>query len=239
MRHGGSQEVYLRLMAVIRFNEMKIKRFLNAPVPSNSYVLIEGDEAVVIDPGSKFPTDLEIFLKANHLSVPYIFLTHEHFDHVWGCGILREKFGSKIVCGKTCAEKLSIPQNYFNLLYYGESDSLQVRNVDLVVEDGSSICCLDTCFCFMETPGHSSSSVCIYTKEVLFSGDTIMRGYKPVIKKRHGGSLKEFCDSVNKIFTLLPHDTLVYPGHGDCFVLKDVEEYYMDFVGIQKSKMKR
>ena len=68
----------------------------------------------------------------------------------------------------------------------------------------------------IETPGHTSGSVCYYVpgEEVVFAGDTLFcesygRTDLPT------GSSSQIVDSIiNKVFHL-PDDTMVYPGHGE------------------------
>ena len=64
-------------------------------------------------------------------------------------------------------------------------------------------------------------SVCILIKGILFSGDTIMQA-KPYINKRNG-SKEKFLESVSNILETFSEDTLIYPGHGEPFLLKDYQ----------------
>jgi len=213
---------------------MEIKRFINAPVSSNCYVLYDKlvDECcVVVDPGTKDCAELLSFLDNEHLSPEYIMLTHEHFDHVWGSNLLRDKYGAKIVCSYVCAQKIGKPQNYFNLLYYNDITNFQIKGVDIIVEDiHYFLRWHNLLFSFIITPGHSSSSICVECDNYLFSGDTVMLNYKPFIKKRHEGSWEEFVDSLKKIFNSYSMNTLVYPGHGDCFRLGEVKNQYSEYL---------
>lgn len=65
----------------------------------------------------------------------------------------------------------------------------------------------------LHTPGHSKGSVCLYMPGHLFSGDTLFsttwgRTDLP------GGSEMEMRQSLRKL-SLLPDDTVVYPGHDE------------------------
>lgn len=61
---------------------MNVRRFINFPVSSNSYLVSnEGfKECVIIDPGSKDVTELISFLDENELRLIGIILTHEHLS---------------------------------------------------------------------------------------------------------------------------------------------------------------
>lgn len=207
---------------------MNVRRFINSPVSSNSYLICnEGfKECVIIDPGSKNVTELMSFLDENDLKLMGIVLTHEHFDHVWGANELKGKYNAQIACSKKCSEKLSIPQNYFNLLYYNDSSPFQIDCVDIITDYVPHVNWIGLNFDFIDTPGHSSSSICISVANVLFTGDTIMKGFQPVLKKRHEASIDELRNSVDRIFSLFSYHTTVFPGHGDSFILGEVEKFY-------------
>jgi len=215
---------------------MEVYCLVNKPVPSNTYVLFDkniNNSCVIIDPGTKECTELFKLLSKYDLSPSYILLTHEHFDHIWGVNTIKERYNSKVICSKKCAEKIGIPQNYYNLLYFGSKEDYSINMVDAFVEDLHCGLVINTLkFNFVFTPGHSSSSICISINNILFTGDTIMKGYKPLILKRHEGSKSEYKESVLKVFNDFQPDTIIYPGHGDKFLLKEVEQYYKDYFGI-------
>lgn len=213
---------------------LQVKRFINNPVPSNTYVLYYEDsenECLIVDPGSKDSSELMAFLDSSEILPKYIILTHEHFDHVWGTNSLRDKYGSKIICSKVCAEKIGKPLNYFNLLYYNDEEEFQIKNIDIIIEDFDyQINWNGAALCFLDTPGHSSSSMCLYFNNFLFAGDTLVKGKKPVIKKRYEGSHTEFRKSINLIFEKFKLDTIVYSGHGEEFKLADVQDQYNSYL---------
>lgn len=210
---------------------MNVRRFINSPVSSNSYIIQNGTsrKCIIIDPGSRDVTDFVSIIEKENLDPVGIVLTHEHFDHVWGANIIRVKYNARIACSKKCSEKISIPQNYFNLLYYNDSALFQIKNVDLIIDDTPCVDWLGLDFQFVKTPGHSSSSICVYVNGALFTGDTIMQGYNPVLKRRHEASIEELRNSVRAIFDTYPSDTIVYPGHGNVFCLGEVEDYYRNY----------
>ena len=83
---------------------LKVVRIINQPVTSNCFLLYDrevNNDCLVVDPGSEYPDELEQLLKDLNLYPKYILLTHEHFDHIWGCNYLVEKYHSKIICSVT------------------------------------------------------------------------------------------------------------------------------------------
>lgn len=215
---------------------MIIERFINQPVPSNTYIVFDGigDICIVIDPGSKNCSSLIHYFDTNSLIPKVILLTHEHFDHIWGCNHLVEKYGSRIICSEKCKEKIAIPQNYYNKLYYDEDEFYSIDSVYATIEEiNYKFKIKDKLFKFIKTPGHSSSSICIETEDGLFTGDTLMNGFKPLILKRHEGSKAEFKKSVDFLFQNYPLSTKIYPGHGDPFILEECKDFYSRYLSCE------
>lgn len=66
---------------------LTVQTLINFPVASNCYLLLdrdEGNECIIVDPGSRTETELIDYLEGNGIIPKYIILTHEHFDHCWG-----------------------------------------------------------------------------------------------------------------------------------------------------------
>lgn len=213
---------------------LKIEKIINKPVPSNTYIIYdtEVDKCLVVDPGTEDCSELLKFVSDKNIQPEFIILTHEHFDHVWGCNTLRDKFGTKIICSKICAEKIGIPQNYFNLLYNNKNEVFRIDHTDIIIEEiNYEFDWNGLSFSFINTSGHSSSSICCALNDCLFTGDTIMKGYKPFIKQRHEGSIEELKTSLNFIFnSFRSQEIKVYPGHGECFLLNEVRSQYEEYL---------
>ena len=218
-------------MEDILCNKIHVLRFVNKPVPSNSYLLVGGKHCLVIDPGTKEQTDVRDYILENGLTLDYIILTHEHFDHCWGVNYLLEYFPSaQLVATRRCAEWVEKPWNYFNQLYYNSEEVYQVEKVNVVVEDIDwKLQWGEVTIVFISTPGHSDKGMCIEIGGCLFTGDTILYRTKPLLKKKYGASKDELKQSVEKIYHSYPDDTSVYPGHGEPFALKDTKDFYNQY----------
>ena len=206
-------------------------RFVNTPVPSNTYLLVNGNHCLVIDPGTKEQTDVRDYILEHDLTLDYIILTHEHFDHCWGVNYLLEYSPvAKLVATKRCAEWVEKPWNYFNQLYFNSEEMYQIEKVDMMVEDIDwKMMWGDVPLVFINTPGHSDKGMCIEIGGSLFTGDTILYRTKPFLKKQYGASGDELKKSIEKIYHSYPGDTKAYPGHGDSFLLKETENYYQNY----------
>ena len=63
------------------------------------YVLEENNHLILIDP-------CIIDIRLENKTVDYIFLTHEHYDHISGVNYWKEKCEAEVVCSNICAEKI-------------------------------------------------------------------------------------------------------------------------------------
>lgn len=216
-------------------------RFDNEPVPSNTYLLINeaGGRCVVIDPGTKKQANVRDYIQTHSLTLDYIILTHEHFDHCWGVNYLLDYFPSaKVVATQLCTEWVQTPMNYFNQLYYNSDEMYQIKKVDVIVDEvGWKLMWGDNPVVFVNTPGHTSKGMCIEIGGCLFTGDTVLYRTKPFIKKRYGGSLPVLKQSIDTIYHSYSGDTKVFPGHGDPFLLKVTKEFYYKYFNDKKDEM--
>lgn len=185
---------------------------------------------IVIDPGSKDMDNVLDYLAQNNLSADYILLTHEHFDHCWGVNSIKNAANAKVVSTRACKDWIKIPMNYFNKLYYDSDESFSIENVDIIVEDiGMALKWNDIPIRFIESKGHTDKGICIYIENFLFSGDTMIKDTKPVLKKKYGASKYELEKTIELIYSMFSPQTLVYPGHGEPFLLKEMQEFYVNY----------
>lgn len=202
---------------------LKIERFVNELMFSNCYLVVDeaSKHCICIDPASEKSQREIIYIEDNGLTLDFILLTHEHTDHTWGVNALVERFGTEVICSEVCKLNLAKEfQAYFLLYYDNPNYHYTVCKVDKTTEELSDRMVWEGHTVeFIYTPGHSTGSICILIDGVLFTGDSIMQS-KPYINKRNG-SKEKFMESVKKVLDIFPLKTLIYPGHGDAFLLKD------------------
>ena len=202
---------------------IQIKRFINELMTSNCYIVWDDVtmDALVIDPASEHSLREIEYLTRLGLRLDYILLTHEHTDHTWGVNALLDKYDAKVICSENCKENLpDAGSTYFRLYYDRENYTYSVRKVDSTTESlGNKLDWSNHEIKFIPTPGHSIGSICIYIEGNLFSGDTIMQ-YKAYVNKRNG-NFELYKHSIQNIINIFSEETIVYPGHGVIFLLKD------------------
>lgn len=186
---------------------MIIKTFTAGPIDANNYLLIDGEEAVLIDCSEVKP---EILKEIEGKKLKYILLTHGHFDHVLGINGMREKTGAKVLVNKN--DVVRIEESASIMRTFGVQ-GVETPHADGFINDGDIIEFGDTKIKAIATPGHTEGGICYLVDGKLFSGDTL---FKNTVGRCDlaGGNFQKLSDSVkNKLFTL-NENTVVYPGHG-------------------------
>lgn len=206
---------------------LRIERFVNQLMSSNCYLVVNEDtkHCFCIDPASeKSEREIE-YIEQNGLTLDYIILTHEHTDHTWGVNALKDRYPeAKVICSEVCKQNLVKEFQAYFLLYYDNPDyQYNVCKVDETTEElDNRLIWQGHEIKFVPTPGHSLGSICIDLEGQLFTGDAIMQS-KPYINKRNG-SKELFFESVRKIIETYTAETLIYPGHGEVFQLKEYQQ---------------
>ena len=203
---------------------LHIEHFINQLMSSNCYLVVdeESKHCLCIDPASEKSEKEIAYIEQSGLILDYIFLTHEHTDHTWGVNALTEQYSEvQVICSEVCKENLAKEFQAYFLLYYDDYEyHYTVCKVDETTEElNNRLLWQGHEIKIIPTPGHSLGSICINIEGRLFTGDAIMQS-KPYINKRNG-SKELFFESVKKIIATFPKETIVYPGHGKTFLLKD------------------
>lgn len=181
---------------------MKIITIVSEEMQQNSYLLVNGKDAVLIDCGED---TFKILKEAEKYNIKYILLTHCHFDHI---ASLFEIKGQKTVLGsKKLLKNITDPK----ITFLSSCENLKGK-IDGFFEDGEvkNLCGINIKCIYTE--GHTDCSVCYLAENCLFSGDTLF--FESVGRwDFETGDFEKLKKSVKKLYTL-PDDTVVYAGHG-------------------------
>jgi glyoxylase-like metal-dependent hydrolase (beta-lactamase superfamily II) len=177
---------------------------LTAPNPgvmtgpgTNSYLLGQGDDWTLIDPGPDSPEHLERLLAITGGRITRILVTHTHRDHSPGAVALKAHTG---------AEVLGMPAPP------GPSQDADFTP-DAVPRQGE---CIETAagpLRVLHTPGHASNHLCylLLPERLLFSGDQVMQGSTVVINPPDG----DMAAYLDALYALLEEPIAhIAPGHG-------------------------
>ena len=178
----------------------------------NCYIIGDADEAIVIDPGSN-ASDIIKTLNEENIKVKYVVLTHCHFDHILAVSDVLSKTGAKLVA--CISEKENLLRSDINYTDRYSKKPLEIT-ADIYVKDGDILKSGEHEFLIIETPGHTSGSMCLYCEKekIIVSGDTLF--YSSVGRcDLATGDEETLRKSIkNKLF-VLPDVVSVLPGHGD------------------------
>lgn len=195
---------------------LRIQKFTFNPFQENTYVIVNGSNAILIDPGMSDKTEelqFNSFLVKNNLTLKAVWLTHAHVDHIMGIHYIQTQFDvpfymhsleqENLTSGPLVAKAYGIPFNEFEAfspLLLDEMDCIAFNNENLEI---------------IFAPGHSAGSVCFYHKDTaqLIGGDVLFR---QSIGRTDlpGGNFETLNDSIQKKLYLLPDETTVFSGHG-------------------------
>jgi len=160
-----------------------------------NYLIVcpETGEALAVD-----PLDHEKCLseaRSQGWQITQIVNTHEHHDHIGGNQKVVDATGAKVLAHAGAGN--AIP---------GMDTGLKAGDI---VKVGHTVE-LEA----LDTPGHTMSHVCLLSRTrtpALFCGDTLFNAGAG--NCHNGGHPAELYDTFVRQLTLLPDDTLVYPGH--------------------------
>ncbi|NLA50566.1 MAG: hydroxyacylglutathione hydrolase [Alcaligenaceae bacterium] len=158
------------------------------------WIIRQGDNAVVVDPGQAEPVISD--LESKGLNLKAILITHHHDDHTGGVRALVERYGTTVY--GPAFETRPIP-----CLNEGLAEG------DLVQIDG-----LDAEFEVLEVPGHTMGHIAytaVFNNDqlALFCGDTLFSCGSGRIFE---GNSRLMLQSIDK-FGKLSHNTHVYCAH--------------------------
>jgi glyoxylase-like metal-dependent hydrolase (beta-lactamase superfamily II) len=194
-------------------SDFRIRNMILGDVSTNCYIIFHASShrAVIVDPADNAPY---IMKKCKELDVvpEAILLTHGHFDHILAVKDVKNAYGCKVYVGREDERMLEDPS--LNLSGTLGTDQ-QSFSADELVRDGQVLSLIGFDFRVIETPGHTSGSVCYYVESegVLISGDTLFEGSLGRTDLPTGSS-RQIVDSILQKLLVLPEDTMVYPGHG-------------------------
>lgn len=217
-------------------DNVKVYKYVMPIITSNMYILIMDKQALIIDPNESEEA-MELLEDCGVTDIT-ILLTHEHFDHISGVNSFREKWPCKVYGNNQCKEMVEDPAKnlaaFFMAMFISKPEEERRIAQSLFAEDYA--CQVDVGFekeynmkfkglsvKMIDTPGHSSGSICILVDDkYIFSGDSLVEGNK-VITRLPGGSRKEYNQITRPFLESLSEDIIVFPGHGTEGYLKDFE----------------
>ena len=205
---------------------MLISRYESPFLKSNMYIVREGGHAIVLDPFQN--TD-----PAEGLEIDKIILTHEHYDHISGVNLWKEKTHAPVLCSAACAENIKNPtknlarifeifcelQTWVRIETPPEYEPGYTCSADEIFTDEFSFGWAGHQWELFEIPGHSRGSIGVMLDgSCFFSGDSLLEN--DVTETRlPGGSTRQWYETGRPRLEKLPSGIRVYPGHFKSFYI--------------------
>ncbi|GAC1457664.1 MAG: MBL fold metallo-hydrolase [Chamaesiphon sp.] len=167
--------------------------------PWQNFIYLIGDRSTrtcaVVDPAWDAQTILEE-AEALDLQIAHILCTHSHFDHVNQVDALLEATDATV---HMLGEEIDFSGfRCENLMRHSPGDRLSIGNhLEITM---------------MHTPGHTPGSTSYYIQDAVVMGDTLFVngcGRCDFV----GGDPVVMFHTLQELVTLLPRETVMYPGH--------------------------
>lgn len=153
---------------------MDIVKIVDPHMSENSYVVVDGEDAVIIDCGcfvEKIEEVLDVF--SPRPTVRGIFLTHAHFDHIRELDSAVAKYKCPVYIHKS--GKTHLYDEKKNMSIMDKPFKIKSKKEVETFVDGGVVNCGDICVACYNTPGHSIDSSCFVVGDNMFTGDTVFR----------------------------------------------------------------
>jgi len=181
--------------------QVAVHRLVVGPIDNNAFFVCckATGEALLIDAAN----EPELLLSTcQALGVRQVVETHGHWDHIQAVPALRDA-GYEVAVAA--------------------GDAAMLPAYDGLIEDDAVIGVGRLRIRAIHTPGHTPGSTCFLVEgsPVLFSGDTLFQG-GPGNTTFPGGNFTQIITSIGqRLFTPLPPETIVMPGHGENTTIGD------------------
>ena len=185
------------------------------PLQMNATLAVDGDVAVLFDPGAEWERILAM-LDEGGAPVRRLIATHGHLDHVGVAAQAVAELELGLECHPLCADWLSNLEGQARMFGMPAPKSVKPGGF---LDEGDTIKIGDSSFEVLHCPGHSPDSLCFYAPAsdkvppMLVGGDVLFRdsvGRTDFI----GGDGAQLMASIRDKLMALPDETLVFPGHG-------------------------
>ena len=141
-----------------------------------------------------------------------VFLTHAHFDHIYGLNELLKQFPDTLVYTNECGKETLLDARKNMSLYHETPFVFEYPDNIRIINDGDIIEFSDNLITkVIATPGHHPSCLTYIIGDAIFTGDSYIPGIK-VVTNLPMGNKKRAQESIDKILAMSEGRT-IYPGH--------------------------
>ncbi len=194
---------------------LNVAKFTFNPFQENTYVVHNGSEAIVIDPGCSDASEegaLEGFLSDNALTPVRLVLTHAHIDHILGNAWVHKRYG--LLPELHAADLPLLKGGPRQASMYGVPMSPSPDPERFIVE-GDTIKLGADALTVLFVPGHAPGHIALFceAQHFLIAGDVL---FMNSIGRTDlpGGDTDTLLGSIREQLFPLGDEVKVYCGHG-------------------------
>ena len=191
---------------------VEVHKVSGAAFDGNVYLVLD-EKPILVDAGMMAgPTLKNIKKFIDPAKIELIVLTHCHHDHSGAAPALKEATGARLMLSEK--EVGCIGDELASVAYLFGQQAPEYK-VDETLKEGMVLDIGEWKLEVMETPGHSTGSLCLYerTEKVLFSGDTVFPDGNIGRTDMFGGRTDELVRTIQRLTEL--DVKVMYPGHMD------------------------
>lgn len=194
---------------------IKVKRYVNKILNSNSYLIYlnNSSEAYMVDCGDVdgLKNDLTLMNK----KIKSVFITHSHYDHIYGLNNLLTSFPDIIVYASNYGIE-GLKSDKKNLSKYHEDSFIYNGTNIIALNNEDKVKLYDSCYLTAHyTPGHDVSSMIFsVNNHALFTGDSFIPNIKTVTRFPLSCKEKEKESSIF-IRNIIKDYRTIFPGHNE------------------------
>lgn len=192
--------------------QIKIHQIVNSVFTSNTFVLMDKrNNAYLVDIG-----DFEPILQLGVKEIKGVFLTHAHYDHIYGLRELLERFPNcPIYTSEWGVEALASDKLNFSR-YHGDPLIIKCENVKVLSEEDRIELFDNITLDVFETPGHNRSCLTFKVGNSIFTGDAYIPGIKVVTTLPNANKMD--AEASKERIAAMAQGLDLYPGHGDVYL---------------------
>lgn len=194
---------------------LHIVPFTFNPFQENTYVVHNGREAVLVDPGcwnGGEEHELETYLDGNALTPVRLVLTHAHLDHVFGCAWVEQRYGLRPWMHRADLDLLHGAPAQGRMYGVHCEPSPEPEGF---LEEGDTIALGNARMEVLFVPGHAPGHIALFCREerTVIVGDVL---FNRSIGRTDlpGGDLGTLLKSITTKLLPLGDEVVVHSGHG-------------------------
>lgn len=194
----------------------------------NSFLVIDGKDAALIDAGIKKTGEKILeYIISNDINLKYIIITHAHGDHYGSASMIKKRTNAKVACHIMDVpyledKELQFKETYCKFTPPNEEKIKEFNDIvdegvkcDIILRDNDVLNIGNLTLRIVYSPGHTLGSISIYIPEIkaLFTGDNLQ--WTPdFLEKKHFGLVTDaslYYNTLEKLQSL--NISYLLPGH--------------------------